>query len=127
MEILAAIVGGSFGAAIVSLIQYLIGRHDKKKAGDSSERKALRYLMLYIIQERCKEIIARNWTTLEERRSLGHWHDVYHNGLGGNGDADALMQQVKALPLRFDELGVQYGPVAQETARRVVTPCGGGD
>ena len=106
-EILAAIVGGSFGAAIVSLIQYLIGRHDKKKAGESSERKALRYLMLYIIQERCKEIIARGWTTLEERRSIGHWHDVYHNGLGGNGDADALLQQVKALPLRFDELGVR--------------------
>ena len=63
--------------------------------------------MLYIIQERCKEIIARGWTTLEERRSIGHWHDVYHDGLGGNGDADALMQQVMELPLRFDELGVQ--------------------
>ena len=107
MEILAAIVGGSFGAAIVRLIQYLIGRHDKKKAGESSERKALRYLMLYIIQERCKETIARGWTTLEERRSIGDWHDVYHDGLGGNGDADALMQQVQALPLRFDELGVR--------------------
>ena len=106
-EFLAAILGGSFGAAIVGLIQYLIGRHDKKKAGESSERRALRYLMLYIIQERCKEIIARGWTTLEERRSIGHWHDVYHNGLGGNGDADALMQQVMELPLRFDELGVR--------------------
>ena len=52
MESLAAIVGGSFGAAIVSLIQFLISRHDKKKAGESAERKALRYLMLYIIQER---------------------------------------------------------------------------
>ena len=107
MEILAAIVGGSFGAAIVSLVQFLIGRHDKKKAGESSERKALRYLMLYIIQERCKETIARGWTTLEERRSIGDWHDVYHDGLGGNGDADALMQQVMELPLQFDELGVR--------------------
>lgn len=34
MEILAAIVGGSFGAAIVSLVQFLIVRHDKKKAGE---------------------------------------------------------------------------------------------
>ena len=106
-EFLAAILGGSFGAAIVSLIQFLIGRHDKKKAGESSERKALRYLMLYIIQERCKELLARGWTTLEERRSIGHWHDVYHVGLGGNGDADALMQQVMELPLQFDELGVR--------------------
>lgn len=107
MEILAAIVGGSFGAAIVSLVQFLIGRHDKKKAGEGEERTALRYLMLYIIQERCKETIARGWTTLDERRSIGDWHDVYHNGLGGNGDADALMQQVQELPLRFDELGVR--------------------
>ena len=36
-EFLAAILGGSFGAAIVSLIQYLIGRHDKKKAGEITE------------------------------------------------------------------------------------------
>ena len=107
LEFLAAILGGSFGAAIVSLVQFLIGRHDKKTAVDSAERKALRYLMLYIIQERCMEIIARGWTTMEERRSIGHWHDVYHNGLGGNGDADALMQQVMELPLQFDELGVR--------------------
>ena len=80
MEILAAIVGGSFGAAIVSLVQFLIGRHDKKKTGESAERKALRYLMLYIIQERCKETIARGWTTLEERRSIGgHCHDQRRN------------------------------------------------
>ena len=101
---LTAIVGGSFGAAVVGLIQFMIGRRDRKKAGESAERKALRYLMLYIIQERCKEIIARGWTTLEERRSIKHWHEVYHNGLGGNGDADDLMQQVMDTPLRFDEL-----------------------
>ena len=33
-EFLAAILGGSFGAAIVSLVQFLISRHDKKKAGE---------------------------------------------------------------------------------------------
>lgn len=101
-DIIAAIISGSFGAALVSLIQFLIGRHDKKKAGESAERKALRYLMLYIIQERGKEIIARGWTTLEERRSLMHWHEVYHGGLGGNGDADALMKQVMEMKLRVN-------------------------
>ena len=110
-EVLLSVLGGSAGAAVVtglfSLLQYLIKRKDKKSGKHNAERKALRYLMLYIIQERCKETIARGWTTLEERRSIGDWHDVYHDGLGGNGDADALMQQVKALPLRFDELGVR--------------------
>lgn len=61
--------------------------------------KALRYLMLYVIQERGKELIAQGYATLEERRSLHHWHDLYHNGLKGNGDADDLMEMVEALPL----------------------------
>ena len=100
--IFAAIIGGSFGAALVSLIQFLIGRHDKKNAQNGAERKALRYLMLYIIQERAKEVISDGEISLEERRSLVHWHDVYHNGLGGNGDADALMEQVMHLPISND-------------------------
>lgn len=92
-------LGGSFGAAVIGLIQFSVNRRDKKRAADSAERKALRYIMLYIIQERAKEVIAENKITMEERRSLTHWHDVYHNGLGGNGDADALMEQVMHLPL----------------------------
>ena len=100
--VLTALIGGSFGAALVGLIQFLIGRHDKKCASNSAERKALRYLMLYIIQERAKEIIADGTATLEARRSLMHWHDVYHNGLGGNGDADAIMDQVMHLPIKAD-------------------------
>ena len=46
-----------------------------------------------------KELIAQGYATLEDRRSLHHWHDLYHNGLGGNGDADALLKMVEALPL----------------------------
>jgi hypothetical protein len=98
-----AVIGGGCGAAIVtgivSLVQFFVNRTDKRKGKNSTNNKALRYLMLYIIQERAKQHIKDKCISLEDRRSLHHWHDLYHNGLGGNGDADALMEQVDNLPL----------------------------
>lgn len=103
MEIVLAIVGGGVGAAvvtgIVTLIQFFANRKDKRNGKDDIQNKALRYLMLYIIQERAKQHIKDGSISLEDRRSLHHWHDLYHNGLGGNGDADALMSQVDRLQL----------------------------
>ena len=103
MEVLLAIIGGGCGAAIVAgavtLIQFLINRRDKRSGKADCQNKALRYLMLYIIQERAKQHIKDRCISLDERRSLHHWHDLYHDGLGGNGDADALMEQVDHLPL----------------------------
>lgn len=110
--------GGAAGAALVagifSLVQSRLARKDEledmaaDKAEDAEDRansqeKALRYLMLYIIQERAKSHIKDKKITLEERRSLHHWHTLYHDGLGGNGDADALMAQVDKLPVDLEE------------------------
>ena len=128
MEGLTAFLCSSAGAALVAgifaLIQWWMKRRAEKKdreqdKADEAEKqgkqedeakaaewetvkKALCYLMLYIIQERCKEIIAAEEVTPEELRSLHHWHDVYHNGLGGNGDADALMKRAEAVKIITD-------------------------
>lgn len=103
MDVLIAILGGSCGAAVVTgifgLVKLLIDRKDKQSGKENHQNKALRYLMLYIIQERAKQHIRDGVITLEDRRALHHWHDLYHNGLGGNGDADALMEQVDRLEL----------------------------
>lgn len=96
MEWLVELLGGAAGAALVAGIFSLI---QSRKARKDAKGKALRYIMLYIIQERAKQHIKDKNITLEERRSLHHWHDLYHNGLGGNGDADALMAQVDKLQL----------------------------
>lgn len=85
-------------------------KHADTKADMAADKaddivKALRYLMLYVIQERGKELIAHGYATLEERRSLHHWHDLYHNGLKGNGDANNLMEMVDALPIDKGEHG----------------------
>lgn len=106
MDVVLSIIGGSAGAAIVTgvvtLIQFFSNRKDKRNDKDDVNQKALRYLMLYIIQERAKQYIKEKCISLDDRRSLHHWHDLYHNGLGGNGDADALMKQVDQLPLDTD-------------------------
>lgn len=106
MELLVDLLGGATGAAIVAGIFSLLQRRKERQEAQSDKKdasnKALRYLMLYIIQERAKAHIKDGCITLEERRSLHHWHDLYHNGLGGNGDADALMAQVDKLPLDTD-------------------------
>ena len=36
----------------------------------------------------------------DDRRRLREMHKAYHTGLGGNGDADAIMKAVDALPLK---------------------------
>ena len=99
MDYIVELLGGAAGAAIVAGIFSLM---QNRKAKKDAHGKALRYLMLYIIQERAKTHIKEGCISLEERRSLHHWHDLYHNGLGGNGDADALMAQVDKLPLDTD-------------------------
>lgn len=38
--------------------------------------------------------------TFDDRRRLREMHDSYHNGLKGNGDADAIMKAVDELPLK---------------------------
>ena len=87
------------GAAGAALVAGIFGVIQNRKARKDAYGKALRYLMLYVIQERAKQHIKDASITLEERRSLHHWHALYHNELGGNGDADALMAQVDKLRL----------------------------
>ena len=105
-EILIPILGSSFGAALVSglfaIAQHFLSRREKKAGSADAQRKALRYLMLYIIQERAKQHILEGNISLEDRRALHHWHSLYHDGLGGNGDADALMEQVDRLGLKTE-------------------------
>lgn len=106
MQIIVDLLGGAMGAAIVAgLFSLIHSKRTKKEAQDDKkdvQNKALRYIMLYIIQERAKSHIKDGSISLEERRSLHHWHSLYHDGLGGNGDAKALMAQVDKLPLDTD-------------------------
>lgn len=107
MEFFTNFLSGAGGAALVAGVFALVQARQNRKYKESDkadvENKALRYLMLYIIQERAKQHIKDGCITLDDRRSLHHWHELYHDGLGGNGDADALMAQVDKLPFDTDD------------------------
>lgn len=96
MNLIVELLSGAAGAALVAGIFGIVQARKNRK---DAHGKALRYLMLYVIQERAKSLIKDRCITMEERRSLHHWHSLYHNELGGNGDADQLMAQVDKLPL----------------------------
>lgn len=98
MDWLIPLLSGACGAGIFSFIQFLINRRDKKKEAESAERKAMRYLMLYIIQNTARVLIADGKASMDDKRQLHQWHEVYHHGLGGNGDADKLIEAVDRLP-----------------------------
>lgn len=101
VSVWVAVASPLLSAGVLGFVQFLISRRDAKKGSKSYERKALRYLMLYIIQERGKELLAAGECTLEERRALMHWHEVYHKGLGGNGDADDLMERIMQIKIKI--------------------------
>lgn len=104
MELLIAFAAGGGMAALVSGVFSIILYKNKKKDSQEDEednvKKALRYIMLYIIQERAEKYIREGAITIDERRSLHKWHDLYHNGLNGNGDASLLMSDIEALPTK---------------------------
>src|SRR5574344_166432 len=106
-DIAVSILGGGLGAAvvtgIVALVQYFVTRKDKRSDKGDITKKARRYSMLYIIQNRAKEYLQAGKITLDERRALHHWHELYHAGLGGNGDATTLMEAVDMLQVDTDE------------------------
>lgn len=116
-EFLVAVCGGSVGAAVVTGVMSIIKvsiehrhkkqdhaqeRSEQKEQDENVQNKALRYILLYIIQERASKIIARGWTTFDERRALYDWHKCYHDGLNGNGDADTWMKQVAQVKVVSD-------------------------
>lgn len=96
---LSGAAGAALIAGIFSLVQYKLNKKDAQTEENNAERKALRYLMLFIIEERCKEFINAGEISLDELRRMHHWHELYHDGLGGNGDADKLMERIETLPI----------------------------
>ncbi len=103
IAVLSTSVGAAVATGIMSIILYKLKRADSKS--DEKEEKedvtktALRYMMLFIIRQQATEFIRDGKITWENRKMLHKWHDLYHNGLDGNGDADLLMGDINELPL----------------------------
>lgn len=63
-------------------------------------REAMKCVLLDRIMYLGQSYIGHGEIDFDDRRRLREMHSAYHNGLGGNGDADAIMQAVDALPLK---------------------------
>lgn len=67
------------------------------------QNKALKDGMKYVLLDRILYLghsyIEDGQVSFDNRKRLGDMHTVYHNGLGGNGDADAVVHDVYELPL----------------------------
>lgn len=70
---------------------------NEKLMGAQSE--ALKLMLLDRILYLGQSYISRGEVSFDARKRLGDMHSVYHNQLGGNGDADAIMDGVYNLPL----------------------------
>ena len=66
---------------------------------DEASRRALKYVLLDRIFYIGHSYIKHGEVTFDERRRLREMHDTYHNDLGGNGDANNVMDAVDELPL----------------------------
>lgn len=64
--------------------------------------------MKYTIYDRIRHIgqahINAGEIDFDDRRILNNMHHCYHDGLGGNGDLDKLVQEVNSLPLKKENL-----------------------
>lgn len=63
-------------------------------------REAQKCILLDRIIHLGQNYIAEGKIDFDDRKRLREMHKSYHNGLGGNGDADAIMKAIDELPLK---------------------------
>ena len=122
LQIVIAILTGGIGVGIVEGIREgLRWRRERKAKKEDREAvnldswreetdkkmNALVESQKYIMYDRIRFLgqayIAEGEIDFDDRRILRQMHTSYHNGLGGNGDLDALMEEVDSLPLKKEE------------------------
>lgn len=77
----------------------ILERFKELEKHDEASRRALKFVLLDRIVYIGHSYIKHGEVSFDERRRLREMHDTYHNDLGGNGDADNVMNAVDELPL----------------------------
>lgn len=66
-------------------------------------REAQKCILLDRIIHLGQSYIKEGVIDFDDRRRLREMHKSYHSGLGGNGDADAIMKAIDELPLKNND------------------------
>lgn len=103
-EILIAIAGSGFFAAVVSAGAniYLWKLNDKKQKEDQNKdvKDGLQVLLYDRIKCLGLRYISAGMITSEDMEDLMRMHKVYHDKLNGNGYLDHIMDEVYKLPIK---------------------------
>lgn len=75
-------------------------RIDNLEKNSQAQSEALRLLLLDRVLKLGESYIDAGEISYDDRRRFHAMHDCYHNGLGGNGDADLIVEAVNDLPLK---------------------------
>ena len=94
-EIIVAIISSGALATFISGLFNLILAHQGRKSGEAA---GLQMLLKDRIKHLAKGYISRGSKTAEELEDLIEMHHIYKK-LGGNGFCDALMEQVRTIPI----------------------------
>lgn len=70
------------------------------KDSDAAQSEALKLMLLDRVLYLGKGYIEKGEISYDDRRRFHAMHNCYHAGLGGNGDADLIVEGVDALPLK---------------------------
>lgn len=67
---------------------------------NKAQSEAIKLILLDRILWLGKSYIDKGEISFDDRKRFHAMHNSYHNGLGGNGDADLIVEAVDALPLK---------------------------
>jgi len=107
-EIIIAVLGGSALSALINQVgSYISDRRkrkdtveDRTEDKDTALRQGVKLLLADKLQYLGLKYIEDGEVTFTNKKILNEMHSVYHNGLGGNGDFDDLMEDFNELPIK---------------------------
>lgn len=98
----AIIIAIISSGALSTLISGLFNLWQAKRKKQDGVREGIKILLYDRIKHLGKDYIERGYITAEELEDLTTMHEIYHDpdGLNGNGFLDAIMRNVKQLPIK---------------------------
>lgn len=101
-----ALIAALSSSGTMSLIMYLIQRHDKKKDRQDANKSAQTLMLLGLGHDRIIDLtdkyVRRGGITLKEKRNLNFLYEPYKN-LDGNGDCKIGYDACQKLPVISEE------------------------
>ena len=98
----AIVVAIISSGALSTLISGLFNLWQIRKKKQDGVREGIKILLYDRIKHLGKAYIERGYVTSDELEDLTTMHEIYHDpdGLNGNGFLDAIMRNVKSLPIK---------------------------